>query len=343
MAHKTLKILQKHKNKNIQKQIKFYQKKIWSKIIFKKLYLNYKKQKEKYEFYRKKHLKKYYFYRLIRTIKFLQNLKIANLKFLFKIFYLWKKAVLICKNQKKQSTFKLYYILISLQFKSKKLFFIKFKKHLLKLHKLKLKAFLSLKYYRLYKIIKGKKNFLIVQKCFKAIKFFRDISIPLSIKEEEADKKYKKRLYNVYIKNYIKKLKNSINLNKKISQEILKIRLFFRIGNIFNFLKKNAYNSKKYYDKIIYRSRKYFLLYNFFNLLKTHTLIVYREKKILYEVERRFLIKQKELQSLCFYFLFLNRAYEKTKKKHELNYKIKVFYSLKMLSNKNFINENYDY
>jgi hypothetical protein len=67
-------------------------------------------------------------------------------------------------------------------------------------------------------------------------------------------------------------------------------------------------------------------------MLKLHTLIVYRENKILTKVNRMFNIKALRLKYKIFYLLKKNMLIEQFIKKREIKIKAKVFYAIKILS-----------
>ena len=350
LARKTIKTLYKYMLFSKEEKRKYYRRLLIGKIFIKKLKLIHQKINNKCLFYRNLHLKKYYLRRFKRTIDLIQNNKIAKLKFISKFLLLWKKAVLINRKNKVNGILLLLTILENIKKRFEIIglntFILKFKKlnamilqneiNELKIQKFKsyliLKKkkniFLSLKYNKIYRYIKGKRHFLLLLKCFKAMKMIKNMSIPLFLKIEEADKFYKKitlkkiKIFFKVLKNLIKKKYILINTFRT---QILKAKLFKTL--IIN-CRLNKINN----DKIIRRFRKFFLLHNFFQMLKLHTLIVYRENKILTKVNRMFNIKALRLKYKIFYLLKKNMLIEQFIKKREIKIKAKVFYAIKILS-----------
>ena len=350
LARKTIKKLYEFMLFSKEEKAKYYRRILIGKIFIKKLKIIHQEINNKYLFYRNLHLKKYYLRRFKRTIDLIQNNKIAKLKFISKFLLYWKKAVLINRKNKVNGILLLLSLLDNIkkkfEIKGLNIFMFKFKKlnammlqneiNELKIKKFKSylifkkkkNIFLSLKYNKIYRYIKGKRHFLLLLKCFKAMKMIKNMSIPLFLKIEEADKLYRKntlkkiKLFFKITKNLIKKKYILINTFRT---QILKAKLFKTL--IIN-CRLNKINN----DKIIRRFRKFFLLHNFFQMLKLHTLIVYRENKILTKVNEMFNIKVLRLKYKIFNLIKKNMLIEKFIKKREIKIKAKIFYAIKILS-----------
>ena len=350
LVRKTMKRLYKYMLFSKEKKNKFYRRILIGKILFKNLKIMNKQINNKYIFYRNLHLKKYYFKRLKRTVDLIQNNRIAKLKFISKYILLWKKAVLINRRNKANGILLLLkhleIIKENFEIKGLKTFIINFKKYnamILKyqINELKIQKFKSyrilkqkrnlfnsLKYNKICRYLIGKRHYLLILKCFKALKMMKNMSIPLFLKIEDAEKLYRKNSLKI-IKIFFKILKTSIR-KKKLLVNAFRIQILK--AKLFKSLIIYSKNNKKNNEKIIRRFRIFFLKHNFFQMLKLHTLIIYRENKILSKVNQILNLKALRLKNSLFHILKKNMIIERFIRQRNLRLKAKVFYVLKILS-----------
>lgn len=348
LAKKTLKALYVNMLSSQYQKMISIRKFLISKIFFQNLKELYYFNKNKTLYYRILHLKKYYFGRLRRTLKLEKLNLLARVKFLSKFWLLWTKAILINRKSRIEGIYLfnkvLYKLYLKINFLLKHFFFsqikkkyfsvlkgevntikmIKFQRY--KCRKTKMMVFRELRNHKKVNIHLRKKEFKLKKNIIQVMKFIKDISIPIYLKEEEADAKLRQKMIKKYFKIFFLYLKKQVKITKR------KI-IFFRTLRIWRFLVRFTANSKRKNNKIITAFRRYFLLYNFFEMMKMNSLIVYRENKILAKIQKKIARMRKTYLYWAVYSLKLNMLCEKYIKMRKLKIKIKIFYALKMMSN----------
>lgn len=350
LARKTLHILQHNAITSIEHRSIYSRKYLIKKQFFNKLKSLYYKSKEITYYYRTLHLKRYYFNRLIRTIRLIQMNQIARQKFIMKWLYIWKKAVYINKQLKTKSVVHLWKCMNDMNmfyihyFKS---FFMKCLKRinvyilqnqiyeikLLQYHKKintlrKRNVLYMLKYNRIINKCLNKKNFLIIKNTFDVLKFMKNISTPIVVRNEIADECYKKMLCKK-IKKCLLYLKDKVRFDFKRAKLI---RMFLLKKKIFRLLLKFTVQSKKSNKIIIQRFRKYMMYYEVFNVLKMNMLIAYRENKIIKGVQKILKKKRKKFLNVLWTCLINNVKVERFKRIRNMKLVVKVFTALKMMT-----------
>lgn len=305
-------------------------------------------------YYRCLHLNKYYLNRLSRVTKALGNNRIAKFKFVSKWIMIWKEMVLKHKRTRAEGIVLLIKLLEKIKIKyivkALKMFYSKLKEKNRSILKMQINDIKCLKYIQLRlmklksNIIKevrynmlinrciNKKKILLTKAIFQILKFIKDTSIPMYIKEEEAVNHYKKKSYQKIVRPYINLLKKNISVNRA------KFR-FFRVTmlkiKIIKLLKGFKAKSKKENNRRVMRFRQYFLMYNYMNMMKKHSLILYRENKILSGIKRKIAHDRLSYMKWGFRSFRNNLIVKRCKRRKMFKLIIQVLTALKMLSMQN--------
>ena len=139
------------------------------------------------------------------------------------------------------------------------------------------------------------------------------------------EKKKKKRLFDLLLHNF--KISFFIR-RRKILKKLIKIKIF---KFLINFKNKNILADIKKANKF----RNFFLKFNFFeNLLRRHSLILYRENKIVDRLTKMYKLKRRRLINK--YINLWKKFYicEKFRKVKKLRKLAKIFYAMKIILNK---------
>lgn len=335
-------------------QGKQLRKKLLMRVFYKNLQSSVYEYNQRCNYYRCLHLKKYHFNRLARTIKAIGNHRIANLKFISKWMMLWKELILKHKRTRAEGIVLLSRVLDKIKIKyivkGLRMFYIRLKeknRSILKMkineikcskfiqmqiNRMKMNLFQELKYNLIINKCSKRREIILIKSVFQVLKFIKDISIPMYLKEEEAMNHYKNKAYKKIVKPYVTILKKNINVNKA---KVQFFRITMRKIKIVKLLKVFKSKSQKENNRRETRFRRYFLLYNYMNMMKKHSLIMYRENKILSGIKKKIAKDRLSYMKWGFRSIRNNLIVKRYKRRKMFKLIIQVFTALKMMSIQN--------